>query len=90
MKKTALLIMMLLVLIVLYSVKADEYLIGAYSQYQLRYVDEDDVDDKFTTLGEKLKEAGFNAASFSVVEEDDVSNKLATAIGRFNNYGIRS
>jgi len=70
------------------TVSASNYLIGAYSQYQLRYVN--NPYGRFTELAQKLKEGGFNAASFSTFEENDVTNKLQTALERFNYYGIRS
>lgn len=60
--------MVLLVMVVVFcglsaieTVSADSYLIGAYSQYQLRYVN--DTSARFTELAEKLSEGGFNAAS---------------------------
>ncbi len=70
------------------TVSADNYLIGTYSQYQLRYVN--DTSARFTELAEKLREGGFNAASFTVVDEPDVTNKLQTALEKFNNYGVRT
>ena len=71
------------------AVEANEYLIGTYSQ--CRIDNEGDPGNAFSVLRQKLKEGGFNAVNFTVLEEHNFStDKLGAALSSLHNGGNES
>jgi hypothetical protein len=89
MKFIALVVFVFAIVLNIYAVEVDEYLIGAYSQYQLRYV-YSDFETKYDSLGAKLKRAGFNATAYSVFDSDDFPNNLGIALAKMDHNNIRT
>ncbi|HHV37855.1 MAG TPA: hypothetical protein GXX77_08515, partial [Candidatus Cloacimonetes bacterium] len=74
----------------LYAVEADEYLIGAYSQWRVDYENSDPA-GAFSTLREKLYEGGFNAVNYTILGEDYFSNDgLGAVLSSLHNGGNES
>ncbi|MCB5258902.1 MAG: hypothetical protein LHW48_00300, partial [Candidatus Cloacimonetes bacterium] len=71
----------------LLAVTADEFLIGAYSQYQIRYTGSNYA-DKFDDLGGFLHSAGYNATTYSLT--NDHSDKLQNIFATMDSNSVKS
>jgi len=78
MKKYYVLCLALSLLVTVWAVNAKDYLIGAYSQYQIRYTGYN-YEEKFDSLAVYLKNAGYNATTYgSPFNSSDAGDKLPT------------
>ncbi|MBW6514098.1 MAG: hypothetical protein K0B87_05020 [Candidatus Syntrophosphaera sp.] len=87
MKKYCALCLLLLLGISVWAVDANEFLIGAYSQYQIRYAGNNYVAN-FDTLGVYLNNAGFNATVYSLTS--DYSYRLSSILQKLHELDIKS
>ncbi|MDD2228973.1 MAG: hypothetical protein PHY48_06145, partial [Candidatus Cloacimonetes bacterium] len=88
--KRLVIILVAFVVLHLHAVSAEDYLIGAYSQYQLRYT-YGSTAQVMNTLGSLLHQGGFNATHFAVNEDADYSSvKLGAALSALNENSIRT
>ncbi|MDY0151070.1 MAG: hypothetical protein RBS43_02215 [Candidatus Cloacimonas sp.] len=90
MKRMLATVLFVLLVVCLSAIPASEYLIGAYSQYQMRYMGSD-FGTKYEALGAYLQNAGFNATSYSVVRDTDFDDaKLGEAMRRLNANNVKT
>ncbi|MDZ4181343.1 MAG: hypothetical protein U1B83_00595, partial [Candidatus Cloacimonadaceae bacterium] len=88
MKRSFLLIAMLLMLLGLWSVPAEQFVIGAYTQYMLRLANPPD--KVFSALGAKLQGAGYNTALYAMSSDELVGGRLQVALNELSKRGIAS
>ncbi|MDD3104132.1 MAG: hypothetical protein PHY24_07965, partial [Candidatus Cloacimonetes bacterium] len=69
------------------AITADEFLIGAYSQYQIRYTGSN-YEDKFDDLGGFLNSAGYNATTYSLTNGQ--SYKLQNIFAKMDSNSVKS
>lgn len=67
------------------AITADEFLIGAYSQYQIRYTGSN-YEDKFDDLGGFLNSAGYNATTYSLTNGQ--SYKLQNIFAKMDSNSV--
>jgi hypothetical protein len=92
--KSAMLIILLLVLSAFtWAVDANDFLIGAYSQYQIRYAGSNYAEN-FDSLGVYLNNSGFNAAVYGAAQDYsnnmNYSYRIPTIMQWFENSSIKS
>jgi len=78
MKRSLLLIITVLVISGLSAVSRDDFIIGAYSQYQLHHAHQ--TDQVFADLGNLLHQGGFNTMLYSTRYEEVVNGRLKLAL----------
>ena len=87
MKKYYTLCITLLLVISLWAVDADEFLIGTYSQYQIRYAGSN-YSENFDSLGVYLKNAGYNATNYML--HTGYSDHLPSIFQKLHDSNIKS
>lgn len=87
MKKYCTLYLLLLLIVSVWAVDANEFLIGAYSQYQIRYAGSNFA-AKFDSLGVYLNNAGYNATVYSLTSEHE--SRLSTIFQKLHESNIKS
>jgi len=87
MKKYYALCLFLLLGVSVWAVDANEFLIGAYSQYQIRYAG-NDCAANFDSLGVYLNNAGYNATVYSL--SSGFSDRLSTIFQKLHESDIKS
>jgi hypothetical protein len=71
---------MFITLAIMQAIPTSDFVIGAYSQYDIRYI-LDNHEQKFDLLGDYLRNAGFNATTYSIIRDYDFcSNNLGKAL----------
>ena len=88
MKRSLSLLLSCLILITLNATAREDYIIGAYSQYQLHHAHQTAA--VFSDLAELLKGAGYNTMLYSTRYEEAVNGRLELALKALNRYGIGS
>jgi len=88
MKRSLLLLLSCLYLLCLYATAREDYIIGAYSQYQLHHAHQTEA--VFSDLAELLKQAGYNTVLYSTRYEEAVNGRLELALKALNRQGIGS
>jgi len=86
MKYFLLTILALLPMVCLPAVSATEYLIGAYTSYVLRLAEPPE--QVMSELAEMLLSGGFNAAKYSMYDDEIATGKLQIALDEMNKRGI--
>lgn len=87
--------LLLILSISMWAVEANEFLLGSYSQYQIRYAGDDYVAN-FGSLRDYLYNAGYNATtygnahSYRVSDECDFSDRIPYIFDTLENSGINS
>ena len=87
MKKVLCLCFVFVLFVSMWAVDENEFLIGSYSQYQIRYAGSDYAAN-FDSLGVYLKEAGYNATIYSLTS--GFSDRLRTIFQNLNKSDINS
>lgn len=80
-------VIVLFISVIIMAVEASDYLIGAFSQYQLRYTG-GTYETKFDALGGYAENANYNALQYSVVTDDDY--KIQGVLQKLNDHSIKS
>jgi len=90
MKRTTLLLLLICVAMCISAIPASEFLIGAYSQYEMRYVGSNH-ELKYDALGEFLHNAGFNATTNLVIRDTDFDyTKLGKALEKLEAHEVKT
>jgi len=90
MSKYFILCLSLLLCVSVWAADANEFLIGAYSTYQIRYAGSN-YNTKFESLGGYLNNAGYNATVYSLNSEvNDFTDRLTVIFQKLHESGIKS
>lgn len=87
MKKYYALCLFLILFVSMWAVDTNDFLIGAYSQYQIRYAGSNYAAN-FDSLGVYLNNAGYNATIYSLTSGSE--NRLSTILQKLHESDIKS